>query len=178
MFNITSSRLEEKGPVTYCCVLSHFSCVWLFEIPWTVAPQAPLPIRFSRQEYWSGLLFPSPGDLLDPGIEPESPGAPTLLVDSLPLSPRGKPCHLLLEFPNCPLLPAYLYCTQALPDSSHICLDHSLLDVPTESDSPCCLPYTLYQSTSCAWVLPAFCLGLAKATVHFTNSALTLILCS
>ena len=37
--------------------------------PWTVARQAPLSMEFSRQEYWSGLLFPSPGDLLDPGIE-------------------------------------------------------------------------------------------------------------
>ena len=48
--------------------------------PWTVAPQAPLPMGFSRQEYWSGLPFPSPGDLPDPGIEP---GSPTLQADSL-----------------------------------------------------------------------------------------------
>ena len=41
--------------------------------PWTVACQAPLSMGFSRQEYWSGLLFPSPGDLPDPGIEPGSP---------------------------------------------------------------------------------------------------------
>ena len=41
--------------------------------PWTVAYQAPLSMGFSRQEYWSGLLFPSPGDLPDPGIEPRSP---------------------------------------------------------------------------------------------------------
>ena len=40
--------------------------------PWTVPHEAPLSMGFSRQEYWSGLLFPSPGDLLDPGIEPES----------------------------------------------------------------------------------------------------------
>ena len=49
--------------------------------PWTVACQAPLSMRFSRQEYWSGLPFPSPGDLPDPGIEP---GAPALQADSLP----------------------------------------------------------------------------------------------
>ena len=48
------------------CRPSH---VRLFETPWTVAHQAPLPVEFSRQEYWSGLLFPSPGDLPDPGIE-------------------------------------------------------------------------------------------------------------
>ena len=49
------------------------SCVWLFETQWTVAYQAPLSMGFSRQEYWDGLLFPSPGDLPDPGIEPRSP---------------------------------------------------------------------------------------------------------
>ena len=49
--------------------------------PWTVACQAPLSMGFSRQEYWSGLSFPSPGDLPDPGIEPRSP---SLQTDSLP----------------------------------------------------------------------------------------------
>ena len=44
-----------------------------FMIPWTVAHQAPLSVRLPRQEYWSGLLFPSPGDLSDPGIKPISP---------------------------------------------------------------------------------------------------------
>ena len=49
--------------------------------PWTVAHQAPLSVEFSRQEYWSGLPFASPGDLPDPGIEP---GSPALQADSLP----------------------------------------------------------------------------------------------
>ena len=49
------------------------SCVRLFATPWTVAYQAPPLMGFSRQEYWSGLPFPSPGDLPDPGIEPGSP---------------------------------------------------------------------------------------------------------
>ena len=49
------------------------SCVRLFVTPWTVAYQAPLSIGFSRQQYWSGLQFPSPGDLPDPGIELQSP---------------------------------------------------------------------------------------------------------
>ena len=49
--------------------------------PWTVASEVPLSMGFSRQKYWSGLPFPSPGNLLDPGIEPESPA---LQVDSLP----------------------------------------------------------------------------------------------
>ena len=56
--------------------------------PWTVARQAPLSMGFSRQEYWSGLPFPSPGDLPDPGIEP---WCASLQVDSLPTELRGKP---------------------------------------------------------------------------------------
>ena len=55
--------------------------------PWIVAHQAPLSMRFSRQEYWSGLPFPSPGDLSDPGMEPRSPPS---RVDSLPSEPPGK----------------------------------------------------------------------------------------
>ena len=50
--------------------------------PWTVAHQAPLPMGCSRQEYWSGLPFPSPGDLSNPGIEPR---LPALQADSLPI---------------------------------------------------------------------------------------------
>ena len=57
---------------------------------WTVVFQAPLSVRFLRQEYWSGLPFPSPGDLLDPGIELESPA---LQADSLPLSHLGSRAH-------------------------------------------------------------------------------------
>ena len=63
------------------------SCVRLFVTLWTVAHQAPLSMGFSRQEYWSGLLFPSPGDLPNPGIEP---GSPVLQEDSLLAEPREK----------------------------------------------------------------------------------------
>ena len=59
--------------------------------PWTVALQAPLSVKFSRHEYWSGLPFPSPGDLPDPGIRP---GSPALQADSLPTEPTGKPTVL------------------------------------------------------------------------------------
>ena len=55
-----------------CALLSHFTCVWLFEILWTIAHQALLSMGFSRQEYWSGLPFPSPGDLPKPENEPRS----------------------------------------------------------------------------------------------------------
>ena len=57
------------------CMLS---CVRFFKAPWTAACQAPLPTEFSRQEHWSGLPFPSAGDLLDPGMEPASPASPAL----------------------------------------------------------------------------------------------------
>ena len=56
--------------------------------PWTVACQASLPMKFSRQEYWSGVPCSSPGDLPDPGIEP---GSPELQEDSLPSEPQRKP---------------------------------------------------------------------------------------
>ena len=56
------------------------SCVQLFATPWTGAHQAPLSMGFSRQKYWSGLPFTSPGDLSDPGNEP---GYPALQADSL-----------------------------------------------------------------------------------------------
>ena len=69
-------------------LLSH---VRLFATPWTVAHQAPLSLGFSRQEYWSGLPFPSPGDLPDPGVEA---GSLALQVDSLPSEPPGKPDNL------------------------------------------------------------------------------------
>ena len=60
------------------CVSNCFSRVWLFATLWTVAPQAPLPMGFSRQEYWSALPFPPPGDLSDPRIEPASVTSPAL----------------------------------------------------------------------------------------------------
>ena len=63
------------------------SCVRLFATPWTVACQAPLSMGFSRQGYWSGLLFPSPGDLPNPGIVIRSPA---LRADALPSEPPGK----------------------------------------------------------------------------------------
>ena len=62
------------------------SCVWLFATLWTVAGQVPLSMEFSRQEYWSGQPFPSPGDLPDSGIKL---GSPSLKSDSLPSEPPG-----------------------------------------------------------------------------------------
>ena len=67
------------------------SCVRLFATPWTVAYQAPQSMEFSREEYWSGLPYPSPGDLPHPQIKP---GSPALQADTLPSGPPGKPIIL------------------------------------------------------------------------------------
>ena len=68
-------------------LVKSLSRVRLFAIPWTVSYKAPLSMEFSRQEYWSGLPFPSPGDLPNPEIEP---GSPTLQADAFPSEPPGK----------------------------------------------------------------------------------------
>ena len=72
------------------CALSH---VQFFATLWTVAHQAPLSREFPRQEYWSGLPFPSPGDLPDPGVEPVSLMSPALADESFTTEPLGKPCR-------------------------------------------------------------------------------------
>ena len=69
-------------------VVSRFNHVQLFACPWTVAGQAPLSIGFSSQEHWSGLPFPSPGYLPNPGIKPRFPA---LQADSLPTELQRKP---------------------------------------------------------------------------------------
>ena len=84
--------------LTCVCVLS---CVQLFATPWTAACQAPLSTGFSRQEYWSGLLFPTLGDLPDPGIKPASLASPALAGGFLTIVPPGKqisPPNLWLIF--------------------------------------------------------------------------------
>ena len=70
-------------------VYSAVSNSQLFATPWTVARQDPVSMRFPKQEYWSGLPFPPPGDLPNPGIKPKSPVSPELQADSLPLSHQG-----------------------------------------------------------------------------------------
>ena len=73
------------------CMLSHFSHVRLFANLCTVAHQAPLSMDFSRQEYWSGLPFPTPVGLPNPGIEPKSVESPALAGGFFPTVPPGKP---------------------------------------------------------------------------------------
>ena len=95
-------------------ILSCFSHVWLFAVLCTVAHQAPLSIRFSRQKYWSGLPCPPSGDLPDPGIEPVSLVYPALPVGSFPLSHRGSSLVILADLKlwlyNCELLWAMYEC--------------------------------------------------------------------
>ena len=78
---VTKSWIQLESEVKS---LSRFQ---LFATAWTVAYQASLSLGFSKQEYWSGLQFPSPGDLPEPGVEP---GSPTLRADALPSEPRGE----------------------------------------------------------------------------------------
>ena len=70
------------------------NCVRLFATPWTVAHKAPLSVEFSRQEYWGGLPFPTPGDLPDLGIKLLSSASPALQADSLSLCYLGSPQRL------------------------------------------------------------------------------------
>ena len=74
------------------CVYVHaqmLSHIQLFETPWTVAYQAPLSREFSRQEYWSRLPFPTPGDLPDQGIEPTSPVLAGGFITTAPLGEQS-----------------------------------------------------------------------------------------
>ena len=82
------------------CMLSRLSHVWLFVTLWTVAHQAPLSIAFSRQEYWSGLPCTPPGDLLDPGIEPESLTFPALADRFFTTSATWKAHSFIIQLQN------------------------------------------------------------------------------
>ena len=92
------------------CMLSHFSCVRLCVTLWTLARQVPLSMGLSRQEYWSGLPFPSPGDLPGPGMELRSP---KLQADSLPSVPPQKPQIISSDFK------IYSYSTLYLKDQKN-----------------------------------------------------------
>ena len=153
--------LKEKIHVKV--LLSH---VWLFTRPWTVAHQAPLSIKFFRQEYWSGLPFPSPGDLPDRGIEP---GSPTLLVDSLPFEPSIQFSSVVQSCPalgDCSTpglsvhhqLPELIqtHVHQSVMSSNHLNLYHRLLLLPSifptvrvfSNESVLCIKWPKYWSFS------------------------------
>ena len=90
-------------------MLSYFSRVQFFVTPWTVACQALLSMGFSRQEHWSGLPCPPPGDLRNPGIKPRSP---TLQADSLTSEPLGKP---IFHSAQLQFLQGFLFASTGLP---------------------------------------------------------------
>ena len=104
--------------VSDMCVSAQSHSHVLFPTPWTVARQAPLSMGFPRQEFWSGLPFPPPGDLPDPGIKPRSPA---LQADSLPLSHLGSESvsHLVVfDTFSRHFLPARLLCPWNSPDKN------------------------------------------------------------
>ena len=114
--------LKEEKVRRQCYSLSR---VWLFVILWTIARQASLSLGFPRQEYWSGLPFPSPGDLPDQGIEP---GSLALQADSVLSEPPGKPSkdrvksnhHTWLRTLTCSILFicwAPIMCWALIPDA-------------------------------------------------------------
>ena len=87
--SLVQQRRTQRGETCACAFV--LSRVRLFVTPWIVACPAPLSMEFSRQEHWSQLPFPPPGDLPNPGIEPASVAVPAWQGDSLLLSPQGSP---------------------------------------------------------------------------------------
>ena len=88
-----------KWPKILQLLLTRFNCVRLCVTPWTIAHQTPLSMVFSRQEYWSRLPFPPPGDLPDPGINPASPALAGGFFTTVPPNPKdtsGPPKELIL----------------------------------------------------------------------------------
>ena len=96
-WTISPARLRQGLARKKVKSLSH---IQIFATPWTVACQIPLSMGFFRQEYWSGLPFPSPGDLPNPGMET---GSPALQGDSLPSEPPGACKHLAKAPCRCPV---------------------------------------------------------------------------
>ena len=136
------------------------SRVRLFATPWTVVYQAPPSMGFSRQEYWSGLPFPSPGDLPDPGIEP---GSPTLQADALTSEPPGKPDIMYIYIIYCIYIIKYVIGVLTFSLSMipwrfiHvvICVIHSFLllsRIPCEHTTVC----LAIHSWKDIWAFPTF----------------------
>ena len=116
-------------------LLQSISCVQLFAAPWVIAYQAPLSMKFPRQEYWSGLPFPFLGDLPNPGIEPVSPA---LQADSLPLSQQGSPtpwCTLHGWDPQCHPQSSILLQAQSA-DNYIPCFTEKIETIQSELETP------------------------------------------
>ena len=118
----------------YVCMLS--CCIWLFATPWTVARWAPLTMGFFRQEYWSGLSFPFPGDFPYPGINPKPP----VLADKF----------FIIELPG---KPRYMYAAAAATKSLQSC--PTLWD-PIEGSPPGSPVPGILQARTLEWVAISF----------------------
>ena len=105
--------------VGVCMHARTLSCVRLFVTPWTVALQAPLSMEFSRQEYWSGLPFPTSGDLPDTGLKPMSLVSPALAGEFFITSPPYMKAHLHLVRLSAKSNPQ----PQLVVDQSWVCLN-------------------------------------------------------
>ena len=128
------------------CVLSHFSCVWLFATPWTVAHQAPLSMGFSRQEYWSGLPCSPPGDHPNPGMESKSHYA--TCVGRRVLYHLGSHCSY-----RCCQMGSHIRFSWAGGRKGH----------PGEGTAP-------WPAHTCDWTLPWLCCSQAPAPVPWPTS--------
>ena len=133
-----------------CCCLVYQSCLILLQ-PHAVAHQAPLSVGFCRQQYWSGMLFPTPGDLPDPEIKPASPVLRVLPADSLLAEPLGKPRSFL--------------CTHKKKMHVQSCL--TVCDPPTHTPPPppldcsplgCCV-HGNFQARVLGWVVISYSRG-------------------
>ena len=116
----------------HTCSLSHFR---LFATPWTASCMAPLSMGFSRQEYWNGLPFPSPEDLLYPGIIPLSPMSPALAGRFFTTEPPGKPN--IVEYVRQSQFPNSSYPHLFPPWCSYICSQHLCLYFCFAKRLPC-----------------------------------------
>ena len=120
------------------CMLSH---VQLFATPCTVAHQAPLFMEFSRQEYWSGLPFPTPRDLPDPGIKPLSPAFPTLAGRFFTASATWEVPHIFIVLHKI---------FSSVQFSSLVVSDSLRPHGPQHARLPCPSPIPRAYSNSCA----------------------------
>ena len=114
-----------------------------FATPWTVACQAPLSMEFSRQEYWRGLPFPTPGDLPDPGSEAMSPMSHALTGGFFTTVSLGKPICMYV----CMCVYIYIYRNIMNP-----CLYHTASVISSWSSTSCYLyPFSLHQAHGLFW---------------------------
>ena len=150
-------------------VLSRFSCVQLCVTPWTVALQAPLSMGFSRQEYWSGLPFPSPGDLPNRGIEPTCLISPALAGRLFTTSPTGEALPLQVSLAQ--LQAHWPHCFWSMPRTSSWS-EYLPETPPREQTAHLSPPLVLYAKVTFPGHLSSACNPLPSST-HGTCHHLT-----